>query len=942
MLSHDPARGDSNEWSRAFTRREPVETQAAPHVLIGRSEDCRALDELVEAIRQGLSRSLVILGEPGIGKTRLLEYAAQAVDGVRMVRIAGLESELRLGFAALHRMLVPFLDRVGQLPAPQREALDSAFGRAAGPPADRFLVSMSVLTLLAEVAAEQPLIWLVDDAHWLDRESVEVLGFVVRRLHADRTGLLFCAREASPGLAALAGLPTRQVSGLEPAAARALLAATVSGPLNARVAARIIYETGGNPLALRELAAHLTPDQLAGRSPLPERLPVGRRLQGHFLGQAKMLPPATGTWLLLASAASGDDPAALWRAAALLGLEPDAADPAVAQDIVSVAPRVAFRHPLIRSAIYEGAPPGERRQAHEALASIAGQDGHPDEAAWHRAAASVVPDEDVAADLERSAARAERRGGYVAQATFLARAADLTPDPGGRAARLLAAAEAYLVAGDGALAEAMLDLAAPRLAEAGLQVAAQRLRASIAVFFSRHKDAPRLLLDTAAAVDPADTPLIRAILFEALQAALVARQHTVGTTPLEVARAVLRAPRDPSLDPTPADLLLDGFATRIAVGYPDAVPLLRAAVEAFSTTDQPTPAGIPGTILAQFAADDLWDDQGRQAMFRRAEAINRRHGALGALRVILAGLCTSELWAGRLAEAEARYFEAAEISILIGIPAPASTGVLLDLRAWQGQEAESRALAATTEQWGDERGAPVLGFFALIGLTVLELSLGRYAEALVWGLRIYDSDPPGFGNRVLPDIVEAGTRAGDHRAAGAALGRLADRAPASGTPWALGVLARSRALLAPDSAAEAFYAEAIAHVERTSVRTELARTHLLYGEWLRRQKRRRDASTQLRTAYRMFDAMGAAAFARRGRAELLAVGGHLPEPAELAGPDLSPQETQIARLAAAGVTNAVIATRLFVTTSTVEYHLSKVFRKLSITSRRQLAAALKR
>ena len=330
--------GDSNEWSGAFSRQEPVEEQAVPDVLVGRSGDCGALDELVEAIRQGLSRSLVILGEPGIGKTRLLEYAAQAADGVRTARIAGLESELRLGFAALHRMLVPFLDRVGLLPAPQREALDSAFGLAAGPPADRFLVSMSVLTLLAEIAAEQPLIWLVDDAHWLDRESVEVLGFVGRRLHADSTGLLFCAREASPGLAALDGLPTRHLSGLEPAAARALLAATVSGPLNARVAARIINETGGNPLALRELAAHLTPDQLAGRSPLPERLPVGRRLQGHFLGQAKMLPPATGTWLLLASAASGDDPAALWRAAALLGLEPDAADPAVAQDIVSVAP----------------------------------------------------------------------------------------------------------------------------------------------------------------------------------------------------------------------------------------------------------------------------------------------------------------------------------------------------------------------------------------------------------------------------------------------------------------------------------------------------------------------------------------------------------------------------------------------------------------------------
>jgi hypothetical protein len=641
--------GDSKTWSGDFTSQEPVGAQAVPDVLVGRSGDCGALDELVEAIRHGLSRSLVILGDPGIGKTRLLEYAAQAAGDVRTVRIAGLESELRLGFAALHRMLVPFLDRVGLLPAPQRAALDSAFGLAAGPPADRFLVSMSVLTLVAEIATEQPLIWLVDDAHWVDRESLGVFGFVGRRLQADSTGLLFCAREASPELAALDGLPTLRLSGLEPAAARALLAATVSGPLNARVAARIIDETGGNPLALRELAMHLTPDQLAGRSPLPPRLLVGRRLQGHFLGQARMLPPATGTWLLLASAASGDDPTALWRAAALLGLEPDVADPAVAHGIVSVDPRVAFRHPLIRSAVYDGARSGDRRRVHEALASIAGQDGNLDEAAWHRAAATVVPDEDVAAALERSAARAERRGGYVAQATFLARAAELTPDPRDCAVRLLAAAQAHLVAGDGALAEAMLDLAAPRLAEAGLHVAAQRLRASIAVFFSRHKDAPGLLLDSVAAVDPPDAPLIRAMLFEALQAALVARQYTVGTTPVEVARAALQAPRDPALDATATGLLLDGFATRIAVGYPEAVPLLRAAVEAFSTSDQATPAGIPATILVQFAADDLWDDQGRRGIFLRAEAVQRRHGALGALRVILAGLCTSELWAGRLA-----------------------------------------------------------------------------------------------------------------------------------------------------------------------------------------------------------------------------------------------------------------------------------------------------
>jgi DNA-binding CsgD family transcriptional regulator/tetratricopeptide (TPR) repeat protein len=932
--------GDGGALSGDLTGTGSPAARMVPSLLVGRSGDCRVLDDLVEAVRGGLSRSLVIAGEAGIGKTRLLEYAAQAADGVRTVSIAGVQSELRLGFAALHRMLVPFLDRIGVLPARQRDALSSALGLAAGPPADRFLVGLGTLTLLAEVAAEQPLIWLIDDAQWLDRESLEVLGFVGRRLYAGSIGLVFGVREPSPGLTALDGLPVRHLSGLEPGAARALLARTVSGSVNARVAARIITETGGNPLALLELAGQLTPGQLAGRSPLPERLPVGRRLQGHFLRQVKTLPPATGSLLLLAAAASSDDPAGLWRAAALLDLGPDAADPAIAQDVISVQPRVAFRHPLIRSAVYEGARSGDRGQVHDALASIAGQDGFPDQAAWHRAAAAVVPDEDVAADLVRSAERAEQRGGYVAQATFLARAAELTPDARQRAVRLFAAAQAHLAAGDGALAEASLDRAAPWLAAAGLHVAAQRLRASIAVFFSRHKDAPALLLGTVAAVDPPDVPLVREMLFEAMQAALVAREYTTGTTPVEVARAALRAPRDQARAATATGLLLDGFATRIAVGYPAAVPLLRAAVAALFTGEQAAPAGIPATILGWFAADDLWDDHERQAMLKRAEELQRRHGALGALRITLAGLTTGQVWAGRPAEAEASYLEAAEISTSTGVPAPATTGVLLELRAWQGREQESRALAEMTAQWGQQRGAAILEIFALMGLTVLEMGLGRYTEALGWGMRIYDDDPPGVGNRILPEIVEAGTRGGDQRAAHAALGRLAERATASGTPWALGMLARSRALLAHDADAEAFYCAAITHLTGTSVRTDLARAHLLYGEWLRRQKRRKDARSQLRIACEMFDAMGAAAFARRTRTELLAAGDRPRQPAERPGPDLTPQEAQVSRLAAAGATNAEIATHLFVTTSTVEYHLSKVFRKLSITSRRQLAAAL--
>jgi len=910
-----------------------------PGEMVGRSGDCRELDDLVEAVRQGLSRSLVIVGEPGIGKTRLLEYTAQAAQGVRTVSVVGVESELRLGFAALHRMMVPFLDRVGLLPAPQRDAVGSAFGLAEAPSADRFLVGLGVLTMLAEVAAEQPVIWLVDDAQWLDRETLEVLGFVGRRLYADSIGLLFGVRETSPALTALDGLPTRHLGGLEPEAARALLATAVSGALSAPVAARIVTETGGNPLALRELAGQLTPDQLAGRSPLPQRLPVGRRLQGHFLHQVKLLPAATGTLLLLASAASSDNPAVLWRAAALLDLGPGNADPAVAQGIISVHPRVAFRHPLIRSAVYEGARSGDRGRVHDALASIARLDGDLDQAAWHRAAAAVVPDEGVAADLERSAGRAGQRGGYAAQAMFLARAAELTPDPQERAVRLFAAAQAQLAAADAVLAEASLDRAAPQLAAPGLNVAAQRLRASIAVFFSRHKDVPALLLDTVAAVDPADVPLIREMLFEALQAALVARHYTMGATPADVARATLAAPRDPAQPVTATGLLLDGFATRIAVGYRPAVPLLRAAVAALFTGELASPAGIPATIH-WFAADDLWDDSGRRGMLERAEALQRRHGALGALRITLAGLTTGEVWAGQPDHAEARYLEAAEISSSTGVPAPATTGVLLELRAWQGRERESRALAEMTAQWGQQRGAAILETFALMGLTVLELGLGRYAEALGWGMRIYDDDPPGFGNRILPEIVEAGARCGEHRAARAALDRLADRAAASGTPWALGMLARSRALLAQDADAETSYRAAIAHLTGASVRTELARAHLVYGEWLRRRKRRKDARSQLRTACGMFDAMGPAAFADRTRAELLAAGDRPSKPAERSGPDLTPQEAQVARLAAAGATNVEIATHLFVTTSTVEYHLSKVFRKLGITSRRQLTAVL--
>jgi hypothetical protein len=817
------------------------------------------LDKLVTDVRDGFSGTVVFTGEPGVGKTRLLQYIADSATGVAIVWNVGAQSELRLGFAALHRLVMPYLNRLHRLAGPHRNALEVTFGLTGGPPPSRLLVSLAALALLSDVAAERPMVCLIDDAQWLDQESLGVLGFIARRLYADPIGMVFSAREHAGDLTALDGLATRRIAALDPTSAHMILDEAVSGPLDPRVSARVIDETGGNPLAMLELVGELSAEQLAGRFPLPRRLPVGRRVDVHFLAQVATLSPDARTLLLVAAACADDDPSTVWRASALLGVIEAAANAAVQQGIVSLEPRVAFRHPLIRSAVYDGATTEERQRVHDALAAVAIGDGDDDQAAWHRAAAVTAPDETIAADLQASAVRAQRRGGYTMQAALLTRAAELSPHARDRALRHLAAAEAYLAAGDGPLAEALLDLATPGLDGAGMHVAVQRLRAAISVFFSRHKDAPAILMDAAMRVDPADVSLIRQILFDAMQAAIVARQYTADTTLEAVAHAVLGTARDPRRPPSGNDLLLDGFATRIARGYSDAVPLLRAAVAMMFTDETAAHVDIPSTILGWFAADDVWDEQGRRGMFERAQAIERRQGALGAMRITLAGLSTSQAWAGQMTEAENSYGEAAEISALIGVPPPATTGVLLEVRAWQGRETESRAVASSTADWGRQKGASILEIFALMGLTVLELGLGRYPAALRWGLQIFHDDPPGFGNRVLPEVVEAGIRSGDRAAAEAALTRLAERASAAATPWALGLLARSRALMAADADAESYYLEAIDHLAAAAVRTELARAHLLYGEWLRRRKRRRDAQVQLRAAHDMFTAMGAAA-----------------------------------------------------------------------------------
>ena len=715
------------------------------------------------------------------------------------------------------------------------------FGLTEGPPPDRFLVSLAALALLSDVAAERPMVCLIDDAQWLDQESLAVLGFVARRLYADPIGMVFSAREHAGDLTPLEGLATRRIAALDPASAHTILDEAVSGPLDPRVSARMIDETGGNPLAMLELLGELSAEQLAGRFPLPRRLPVGRRVDVHFLAQVATLSPEARTVLLVAAACADEKPSTVWRAGALLGVAAAAANHAVQQGIVSLEPRIAFRHPLIRSAVYDGATPEERQRVHDALATVAHRDGDEDQAAWHRAAAVTTPEETIAADLQASAVRAQRRGGYTMQAAFLTRAAELSPDTRDRALRYLAAAHAYLAAGDGPLAEALVGpgdsgtrrrrharrRATPARSDRGVLLPAQRCPRHPVGGGDQGRAGRRV---------PGPTDSVRC--------------H---------AGRDRRPPVHRRHDPRRGGARGAGCRA----GPASAAQRQRPASGRFRHSNRPRLRRC-GPAAARRGGDDVHrrggcprrhpvDDSG---MVRRRRRVGRARssgdvrarpshrappGALGAMRITLAGLSTSQAWAGQMNDAENSYGEAAEISALIGVPPPATTGVLLEVRAWQGRESESRAVASSTADWGRQKGASILEIFALMGLTVLELGLGRYPEALGWGLQIFHDDPPGFGNRVLPEVVEAGVRGGDRAAAEMALTRLTERATAAATPWALGLLARSRALMATDADAEPYYLEAIDQLAETAVRTELARAHLLYGEWLRRRKRRRDA-----------------------------------------------------------------------------------------------------
>jgi DNA-binding CsgD family transcriptional regulator len=827
------------------------------------------------------------------------------------------------------------LDKLGALPDPQRAALGVAFGLDTGAAPDRFLVSLAVLSLLSEVAEQQPLLCVVDDAQWLDRASAQVLAFVARRLLAEPVALVFAMREEGEEFR---GLPERAVGGLNEDDARELLGSVVGGPLDERVRDRIVAETRGNPLALLELPRGVTPAELAGGFGLPDVPGSSRGIEESFRRRLEVLPAATQLLMLVAAAEPAGEPALVWRAAQRLGIAAEALVPAADAGLLTIGERVVFRHPLVRSAVYRAASPAGRRAAHQALVGATDPQADPDRRAWHRAQATPGPDEGVAWELERSAGRAQARGGLAAAAAFLERSAALTLDPARRAERALSAAQATYQAG---AFDTTLRLVAT--AEAGpldeLQRAlADLLRGQIAFSSSRGSDAPPLLLKAARQFEPLDPRLARETYLDALVAAIFAGRLALGGGMREVAEAARAAPPPPG-PPRGPDLLLDGLALLVTEGYPAGAPVLRQAVSTFRGTDVSAEEGLRWLWLASHVAGMVWDYESWDALSSRQVTLARDAGALIALPIALSTRAGVHLFAGEFTQAASMVAQAESVTEVTG-SSIAPYGPLA-LAAFRGREAQAaRLIQIATDDVG--RRGEGEGLSSVQWATALLYnSLGRYEEALTAARRASEDSPAGkFASWALVELIEAAARSAAPERAAGALQRLSVAARACGTDWALGAEARSRALLSDGATAESLYAEAIDRLGRTRLCMEAGRAHLVYGEWLRRQRRRRDARDQLASAHEIFDSAGAAAFAGRALIELRATGGQARERAVQSPDPLTAQEALIARLAGDGASNPEIAAQLFISPATVAYHLRKVFTKLGVSSRSQLAPAL--
>jgi DNA-binding CsgD family transcriptional regulator len=908
---------------------------------MNRDVERAVLDRFVAGVRAGEGQALVVRGEPGVGKTVLLDYLARRSGGCRMVRAAGVQSEIELAYAGLHQLCGPLMDHAGRLPGPQQQALQTVFGLSDGPPPDRFMVGLAVLGLLSEVAGEQPLICVIDDEQWLDQASAQVLTFAARRLAADPVGLVFAARE--PG-AELAGLPELAVPGLRERDARALLDSALAGPLDVRVRELIVAETRGNPLALLELPRGLTQAELAGGFGLPGGVgppglvPLTGQIEESFRRQLDALPAPTRRLLVLAAADPSGNPALMRQAAGRLGIPLAAERPAVEAGLVDFGAQVRFRHPLLRSVAYRSASAADRQEVHGALAAVTDPAADPDRRAWHRAQAAAGPDAEVAAELERSAGRAQARGGLAAAAAFLERSARLTVDPVRRGERTVAAAQASLQAGT---FDKALELLAG--AEAGpldeLQGArVDLLRGQIAFASGMGAEAPPLLLKAAGRLEPLDLDLARETYLDAWGAALFAGHLADAGDLREVSRAALAAPAQVP-PPRSIDLLLDGVALAVTDDPVAAVPVLRQAVAAFTSAGTPVEERLRWSWLAILPANYLWDVDGWLAISAGAVQLAREVGALDQLPLGLQSHATAITWCGDFPAAAALITEARLVSEATGTLMPPLAA--MQLAALRGREGEAAPLIEAVVAAATAGGQGLALSYTRWVAAVLCNGLGRYADAAA-AARQASQDMRAFivSSWALPELIEAAARTGNTRLAAGAIDQLAETTQPSGTDWAVGLEARCRALVSQGQAADDLYREAIDRFGRTRLRSDLARAHLLYGEWLRHENRRTDARVQLRTAHELLSEIGMEAFAERARRELLAAGETVRRKTAGTVSTLTPQEGQIARLAAEGESNPQIGAQLFLSARTVEWHLRKVYTKLGIGSRRELHSAL--
>src|SRR5215831_6943824 len=910
-------------------------------MLLGRTAECNRLDRLLTSAKTGESQVLVIRGQAGVGKTALLDYLRERASGCRILHAVGVESEMELAFAGLHQLCAPMLELVDQLPAPQQRAIATAFGQADGDPPDRFLVALAVLSLLAEAAEEEPVICLVDDVRWLDEVSVQTLTFVARRLLAERVAMVFAVRGSSVG-SDLAALPQLAVHGLSDRDAGELLESVVKGPIDSRVRTRIILESGGNPLALLELPRAWTSAELVDGFERQSSMSLTGRIERGFEHRLEALPADSQRLLLVAAAEPLGDATLLWDAGRKLGFGDEASAAAEEAGLIEIGASVRFRHPMVRAAAYRKATVEDRRSAHRALAEVTDPEQDPDRRAWHRAYATGSPDDEIATELERSAERAKRRGGLAAAGAILARAAELTPAPSLRAQRSLAAARVKREAGSlhGALALLATVEAGPPDALRDAEV--EHLRGQIMFDQRRAADAARLLTEAGERLDPLDADLARETYLEALAAAIWAS----GPDAPDVLRRVAEAARaaSPAREPRRSvDIVLDALATRITDGYEAAVPLLARALEVIQGLDARGPdvgrmLWFVGNRATGIIATEVWDFDASRVFGEHQVELARQTGALVQLQFALNFLASNYLLAGKVSSAAALIDEDRTVAEATGNPTVSYANMLRE--ALRGDERSARPAIDAGRGRATADGQGRIVTFADYAEAVLNNGLGRHDIACDAAQRVFNREVVG-GYQVLAvaELAEAASRTGDDALLEAARSRMSERARATSTDLALGIDARLGALVSDDESCEACYRTSIEHLGRTAVSVELARTHLLYGEWLRREGRRVDARPQLRAAHEMFATMGLDAFAGRSRRELSATGANVRKRADETRADLTAQERQIARLAYDGLSNVEIGTRLFLSPRTIEWHLSKVFMKLGVHSRRQLAIA---